>query len=62
MKIVVSPKGKPYIMIGKGIHPIYAEKNGGLVLKTEVHWRKISGFSINTNRGCYWIYFRRYYR
>lgn len=60
MKIIVVPKGKRYIMVGR-VGPIYAEKNGGLVLKTETSWKKISGFFINTNKGCVWFYFRRYH-
>ena len=59
MKIRVVPKGKRYIMVPLGIGPTYAEKNGGLVLKTEVSWKKFSGFWINTPKGCIWIQFRR---
>lgn len=60
MKIIVQPKGKRYIMAPSWGF-IQAEKNGGLVLKTEKTWKKISGIFINTNRGCYWIYFRRWH-
>jgi hypothetical protein len=59
MKIVVTPKGKRYIMLRLGVGPIYAEKGGGLVLKTETSWKKISGIWINTSKGCFWIKFRR---
>ncbi len=56
----VVPKGKRYIMIPLGIGPIYAEQDGGLVLKTEVTWKKISGIVINTKWGCLWLKFRRF--
>lgn len=59
MKIRVIPKGKRYIMLRKGIGFVQAERDGGLVLNTETSWRKISGIWINTDHGCYWIYFRR---
>lgn len=59
MKITVAPKGKRYIMVGRfGV--VYAEKNSKIVLKTETSWKKISGFFINTNKGCVWFYFRRH--
>jgi hypothetical protein len=61
MKIEVLPKGKPYIMLRLGVGPIYAEKGGGLVLKTDVSWKKLSGLWINTPKGCVWIYLRRYH-
>lgn len=57
----VTPKDKPYSMIPLGLGWIYSESNGGLVLKTETHWTKISGIVINTKKGCYWIMFRRYH-
>jgi hypothetical protein len=60
IKVKIVPKGKPYLMLRLGIGPIYAEKNGGLVLKTEVYWKKISGVWINTKWGCVWIKFRRH--
>jgi hypothetical protein len=47
-------------MLRLGVGPIYAERNGGLVLKTEVTWRKLCGFWINTRWGCVWIHFRRW--
>jgi hypothetical protein len=53
------PKGHYYIMLRKGIGPIYAERGGGLVLRDETSWRKLSGFWLNTRWGCFWIYFRR---
>lgn len=62
MRISVTPKGKRYSMIRLGTGLIYAEKGGGPCLKTEVSWKKISGFWINTTKGCVWIYFRRYWR
>lgn len=46
-------------MVGR-FGPIYAEKNGRAVLKWEISWKKISGFFINTNKGCVWIQFRRH--
>lgn len=55
----VIPKGHRYIMIPLGFGVVYAEKNGGLVLKTETSWKKISGFVLNTPKGCLWFYFRR---
>lgn len=61
LKFKVVPKGKRYIMVGKGIGVTYAEINGGLVLKNETHWTKINGIFINTDRGCYWISFRRHH-
>jgi hypothetical protein len=62
MKISVQPKGKRYIMIPLGMGPIYAEKDGGMVLKTEVNWTKISGIWINTSKGCLWLQFRRVHK
>lgn len=59
MKLSVVPKGKPYIMLRKGVGPIYAEKGGKACLKTDVSWRKLSGFWVNTNRGCLWVQIRR---
>jgi hypothetical protein len=60
LPIKVVPKGKRSVMIPLGVGLIYAEEGGGLVLKTEVTWKKISGFVINTNKGCIWIKFRRF--
>jgi hypothetical protein len=59
MGVRVAPKGKRYIMISLGPHLIYCEKGGGLVLRSETSWRKISGVVINTAWGCYWLQFRR---
>lgn len=59
--IKIIPRGKPYLMIPLGIGLIYSEKGGGLVLKEETYWIKISGIVINTKKGCYWIMFRRYH-
>lgn len=56
----VVPKGEPYIMIPLGFGPIYAEKNGRAVLKTEVSWKKLSGIVLNTKWGCVWFQFRRH--
>ena len=53
------PKNKAYWMIDLVFHWIYSEPGGGLVLKTETHWTKISGVVYNTKRGCYWFMFRR---
>lgn len=58
-KCKIVPHGKRYIMLPLGVGVTYAEKNGGLVLKTETTWRKINGIWINTNRGCLWLQFRR---
>jgi hypothetical protein len=59
MPIRVVPKGKRSIMLRLGVGPSYAEKGGGPVLKTEVSWRKLNGFWVNTKWGCYWILLRR---
>lgn len=59
MRIQVIPKGHAYIVLPLGFGFTYAEKNGGLVLKTEVHWTKIKGFRLNTKVGCFWFEFRR---
>jgi hypothetical protein len=48
-----------YVMLRKGIGPIYAGKGGRLLLKTEVRWYHFSGIWINTKRGCWWLHFRR---
>jgi hypothetical protein len=55
----VVPKGRPYLMIPLGLGVCYSEKGGGLVLKHETSWTKISGFVVNTKKGCFWFYFRR---
>jgi hypothetical protein len=58
--IVVTPRGKPYLMLrSPGIGPVYAEKNGGLILRDQTSWRKLAGFWVNTPWGCVWIHFRR---
>lgn len=59
MKIRVIPKGRRYFMMRLGVGPIYAEKDGGPCLKTETSWRKLSGFWINTTKGCVWVMLRR---
>lgn len=60
MRITVAPIGKRYLMVGR-FGFTQAERDGRLVLKEEKHWTKINGFFINTNRGCYWFEFRRYF-
>ena len=56
VKIIREPKGKPYIMLRRGIGPVYAGRRGRLLLKTEVRWWHWCGFWINSNRGCWWVY------
>lgn len=57
-----SHKGRPYSMLRKGVGVFYSEKDGREVLRWETKWHKISGFWVNTNRGCWWIRFRRFGR
>lgn len=58
--ITVVPKGRRYIMLRLGVGPIYAEQDGGPVLRGETTLTKLSGFWINTVRGCVWIQLRRW--
>lgn len=53
------PPDRPYIMMRRGIVPLYAGPGGQLLLKWDVSWRSLSGIAINTRWGCWWIYFRR---
>lgn len=62
MRIMIQPKGRPYIMVRLGPAWIYAEKNGGLVRKDETSWKKISGILVNTKKGCFWFEFRRIWK
>lgn len=39
---------------------IYAEKNGGPVLKEEAHWQKISGFQVHVGTWQLWLHWRRW--
>jgi len=38
----------------------HAGPGGKLLLKTEVSWRNINGFAVNTPWCCVWIHFRRF--
>lgn len=58
--VTTEPKGKPYIMLRRGIGLFYAERDGGMVLRDQTSWRKICGFWVNTRWGCKWIQFRRF--
>lgn len=50
---------------GRCIYPfltmLYAEKNGGPVLKGECHWWKISGFLVHIKTGHAVVSFRRHW-
>jgi hypothetical protein len=58
MRVIKAPEYR-YIMLRPGIGPVYAEKGGHACIKWDVSWRKLAGFYLNTNRGCWWFYFRR---
>jgi hypothetical protein len=59
MNIKRFPKDRPYLMMRKGITPLYSGPGGQLLMRWDVSWRNFSGIAINTPRGCWWIYFRR---
>jgi hypothetical protein len=58
--VVVSPKGKRYIMLRLGVGVHYREKDGKAVLRDQTSWRKLAGIWINTPWGCVWLHFRRW--
>lgn len=58
--IEVAPKRRRYIFLRLGVGPFYAERDGAMVLRHEVSWRKWSGVWINTPWGCVWVRFRRF--
>ena len=47
-------------LIPLGVGWTQSEPDGGLVLKWERHWTKISGFYVNTPWWSAWVQFRRY--
>lgn len=61
-----------HLLTEPGFHWTYAERDGGLVLRTETHWTKINGFIWNSGKpgGCFrhpqyrqvWLQLRRKYR
>lgn len=42
-----------------GWHWLYSESDGGMVLRVETSWRKVSGVVFVGARGTYWFYWRR---
>lgn len=51
---------RPLIGVRYGVHLGHAPKGGGVMLKTEVSWRSVSGLVINTSRGAVFLYIRRW--
>jgi hypothetical protein len=62
MRVIEYATRKPSIMLRRGVGIFYSEPNGGMVLKHEVHWTKISGIWVNTRWGSVWLRFRRFRR